>query len=562
MPTSIESRSVSIGELLTNDNTRYAVPPFQRDYSWTEEEVGELIEDIIAAIDEKRDEHFMGAIVVDNSKKPDKLIDGQQRIATISILMCVIRDLSRLMGDDELYSAISQRYLGTLNLRTRTIEPKLTLNKTNDDFYKENLLEPKNLDHIKKLSRKRSLDKSNVALAKAYILLYEKLKKRIEKIGDFQEALLQLEECIREKCVLILILVNDEANAYLIFETLNDRGLDLSVSDLLKNYLFSRAGDKLDEVQRKWDEINQNIGKFELTKFMRHFWLSRKGIVREKELYKALRDSIRTQSEVIDFVNTIRDSTETYGAFEDPQSIVWDIQDEKCRNDLSLLNLFNVNLCYSTLLAAKEVLSEELFSRVVNMVTIISFRYNLICNFSSSLEEVYSHTALFIREKKPKSPKPIFEKLSRLYPDDKTFERNFAKKTFAKSKSKLARYIISEICNFSVKSQEMVINPDSRKLNLEHILPQKPDERWKANFHKSDERKYIYRLGNMALLESSLNRKIGNLDFQQKCQQAYSHSEIGLTKEIANCSNWGPSEIEERQRRMASVACKIWRLNY
>jgi uncharacterized protein with ParB-like and HNH nuclease domain len=117
-----------------------------------------------------------------------------------------------------------------------------------------------------------------------------------------------------------MIAVADEANAYLIFETLNDRGLDLSISDLLKNYIFSKADTKLQEVQKKWEAINRSVGRFEVTKFIRHYWLSKYDVIREKELYHAIRDKFKSQSSVITFVNSLTESAEIYGALEDSQN--------------------------------------------------------------------------------------------------------------------------------------------------------------------------------------------------------------------------------------------------
>ena len=165
MPTTnIISNAKKVGEILGGE-ARYSVPSFQRNYSWTTSEVQEFWEDIIATIDEGRDEHFLGAMVIDTSKSPSQLIDGQQRLATVSILMCVIRDIAATVEDSELSSLIKQRYLGTVNLRTRKIEAKLTLNELNNEFYRENILDNVDIGEITKASRKKTIHKSNKLLA-------------------------------------------------------------------------------------------------------------------------------------------------------------------------------------------------------------------------------------------------------------------------------------------------------------------------------------------------------------------------------------------------------------
>lgn len=564
MPTStIDSRLMSFGELLAG-SSYYSVPPFQRNYSWTETEVEQLLNDITETMDENRSEHFVGAIVVNNSKKPElMLIDGQQRLTTISLLMCAIRDIAKEKGDNELAQAISQSYLGSLNLRARKTEPKLILNENNNQFYQENIVESKKFSELEELAKKKTLPKHNKLVVDAYLFLYKKVQERISKTEEFIEALIQLEECIRDKMIAIMISVADEANSYLIFETLNNRGLDLSVADLLKNYLFSKAANRLPEVQSKWKEINLVVGRFELTKFIRHYWLSKYGVVSEKELYRKIADEVRNADDIFNFVNQLREAAEVYGAFDSPQSPVWDSYDSGFKKDLSLLSLFKVSQCYSVLIAAKESLSDELFAKVLRMLVVFSLRYNIICGFNpNKLESAYSKTARYIREQKPKSIKLIFDQLKEFYPNDADFAKYFADKTITASNIKLARYILSEINSHYMGSKELVANPNGTELNLEHILPQKPSESWLVEFSKTDYNQYIDRLGNMTLLDSKVNRKVGNTSFKEKCAAAFTHSNLEITKEILNTSVWGAKQIEERQNKMAKAACKIWSLNY
>ncbi|MCP6760982.1 MAG: DUF262 domain-containing HNH endonuclease family protein [Fischerella sp. CENA71] len=563
LTSSIDSRLMSFGELLTGNNS-YSVPNFQRDYSWTEAQVEQLWDDITETLDEGRSEHFIGAVVVNNSKKPElMLIDGQQRVTTMSILMCVLRNIAKEKGDEQLAQTISNKYLGSLNLRTRKTESKLVLNDRNNQFYQEYIVESKAITELRDLSKKRNIDKSNKLIVDAYLFMYREVQKRIEKSGDFVEVLIELEECIRDKLVSILISVADEANSYLIFETLNDRGLDLSVADLLKNYLFSRASDKIKEVQKKWGEINLLSDRLELTKFIRHYWLSKYGLVTEKDLYRKIAEKLRTSSEIFDFVNQLREAAEIYSAFENSQSSVWDSYDSNLKKDIEQLNLFKVSQCYSVLLAAKECLTDELFRKVLRMIVIISFRYNVICKYNpSKLESAYCKTAKYIRDHKPKSAQPIFEQLKEFYPADADFEKAFVDKSFTPSDTKLARYILSEINSHYMGHKELIANPNGTELNLEHILPQKPSGKWLVEFSNTDPNQYIYRLGNLTLLDSSVNRKVGNTSFEEKSAKAFSNSQLDITKEILKCRLWGPKEIEERQNKMAKAACKIWSLNY
>lgn len=273
---------------------------------------------------------------------------------------------------------------------------------------------------------------------------------------------------------------------------------------------------------------------------------------------------LQHSSEVFNFLSKLREAAEVYGSFEKPDSSVWDLYDQNLKNDIARLSLFKVSQCYSVLLAAKESLPDDLFPKVLRMIVVISLRYNIVCGFSAvRLESTYSDAARYIRSQKPKSIKAIFEQLAKVYPSDAEFIKYFEVKSVSGSNAaKLAHYILSEINNHYTGSKELVANPNGIELNLEHILPQTPSEEWLVEFPKKDKTQYVYRLGNMTLLDSSVNRKVGNNSFQEKCSTAFSQSKLEITQEILNYSVWGPKQIEERQKKMAKAACQIWRLNY
>ncbi|MFG6103429.1 DUF262 domain-containing HNH endonuclease family protein [Leptothoe sp. EHU-05/26/07-4] len=566
MPTSsIDSRLMSFGELLMSSNY-YSVPHYQRDYSWTDKEIDELWVDLTNTIDENRSEHFIGAIVVNNHQKPNlSLIDGQQRFTTISLLMCVVRDIAQVNNDAELALLISQNYLGSRNLRTRKTDPKLILNNRNNEFYQDHFIDSKSIEELKAKKKElkiKNQEKSNILMIDAYLCLHTKVKERISQAIDFREGLIQIEENIRDKLIAIVISVADEANSYLIFETLNNRGLELSVADLLKNHIFSKAGDNLELVQRLWTEIIQELEGFEITKFIRHYWISSNKNVSEKDLFKVISSKFRNSDDVTDFVKSLQKSSEIYGAFSNPSSPVWDDGRLRTRHYISEIILLETTQCFPMLLAAKECLKEDIFHKVLRMITVFSFRYSTICGLNpNKLELTYSNAAKFIRKNKPKSARQIFEQLKDLYPNDEAFCKAFQKKSI-RSNHSIARYILCKINNYSITGKEVVANANPEDVNLEHILPKKPNEEWLRKFKKSTPKQYIYRLGNMTLLDSSVNRKIGNGSFSNKRKEAYEKSKLFITREIAENQSWGPKQIEERQQKMSDKACQIWRLDY
>jgi hypothetical protein len=290
--------------------------------------------------------------------------------------------------------------------------------------------------------------------------------------------------------------------------------------------------------------------------------MSKYGYVSEKDLFRKVSTKLKKPLDVLDFVNSLYESAEIYSAFKNPQSSVWYSYHLDVKNQIRKLRLFDVSECYPALLAAKETFTGSLFLKFLRMIVIFSFRYNVICNLNPKIEALYSEISIFIRKNKPKNLKEVFEKLEKLYPDDDFFFEAFQKKSLDKNHTELARYILQELNSYYSGDKELIANPDATEVNLEHILPQKPGETWVVKFSKTDPKQYIYRLGNLTLLDSKRNRNIGNSSFQEKCSKAFSHSKLEITQEILECSIWGPKQIEERQTKMAKAACEIWQLDY
>ena len=281
----IDSDLQSVGELLKS-SFRYKVPPHQRNFAWTLEEARQLWDDIIDAIQEDLPEYFLGTIVVqeDRDEKTRGLIDGQQRLAALSMIFAAIRTKYAQLKDDRAIDVYSE-FLGVKDRRTRITDPRLTLNEVNETTFQRLVVEDASDDDIASACKDRTASPSNVLLAKAAQFIRDSVHEKAESTVSHVPFLLELEDFVRDRIVVILVRVGDEADAYLIFETLNDRGLELSISDLLKNYIFGRSGKHLETVRNQWREMVTILGTQNQTQFLRHYWLSKYGI-----------ESIRTSS--------------------------------------------------------------------------------------------------------------------------------------------------------------------------------------------------------------------------------------------------------------------------
>ena len=273
-----------------------AVPIYQRSYAWEAEHVKDLFEDLANAIADGDEEYFLGSIVVTKGKEgPLEVVDGQQRLTTTTILIAAIRDYFSANKDAQAATEIEREYLSSVHMRTRENIPKLKLNEYDHDFFVKRVLSlPDSPDR-----RTPPLRDSHKNIDQAATLASRHVREIVQPYRDADKTtrLLDWLEFLRDKARVIWVTVPDDQNAFVIFETLNDRGADLSIADLLKNYLFRLAGDRINEAQQRWASMIgalETLGKENIAvTYIRHIWGSMHGAARERVLYASIKKKIK-----------------------------------------------------------------------------------------------------------------------------------------------------------------------------------------------------------------------------------------------------------------------------
>lgn len=331
--TSFNTSNSTYRKLIGNGLT-YRIPPFQRDYSWGEEQWDDLWQDIIevASLDAEPS-HYMGYLVVqsDNDKSFD-VIDGQQRLTTLSlIVLAVLKNLQRLvdLGDESdsnkrRYDQIRQTYIGYLDPVTLVSKTKLTLNRNNDNYFQNFIVVLRPLPI-------RGFNVSEHLLRKAFDWFDKRVQDYIKpSTQDKGIALASLVENMSDRLFFTVISVTDELNAYKVFETLNARGVRLSSTDLLKNYLFSvlhkenQDTHELKVLEDKWESIVSRLGSEDFPDFLRSYWVSRHKSVRHAELYKAVKNTVHNSRQaVFDLLRGMEEDIDAYLALTMPETSEW-----------------------------------------------------------------------------------------------------------------------------------------------------------------------------------------------------------------------------------------------
>ncbi len=555
--------------MLMGNGLIYTVPRFQRDYSWTEEDWDDLWRDMEALFGpEGEAAHYMGYLVLQSSdNKNFDIIDGQQRLTTLSIIiLAVLSNLQKLIdkGTDAERNTLRQQqlrgsFIGYLDPVTLVARSKLTLNRNNNTLFQQYLipLQP---------APRRNLKATEHLMRKAF----DWFETRIGQAYKTGEALAGFIDQLSDKLFFTVITVSDELNAYKVFETLNARGVKLSSTDLLKNYLFQVVNrqdnntlreneHELNQLDDRWDRLVSRLGSESFPDFLRVHWNSRHKFLRHAELYKRIRDRVRDRAAVFTILREMEMDVDVYVALSKPEDELWQPQQ---RPYIKELRMFNVRQIYPLLLSGYRVLQEPDFTRLLRIVSIISFRYNVIGNQPANEQErVYTQLAEGISANRFTTLAEIIQELKPLYPNDATFRNAFAEKILKTTQSRnrlIVRYLL-----FKLEGQESGTDYDfeSDRYNIEHILPENPAGGWE-DVSDHDHEQFVYRLGNMTIMNAGANRDLGNVSYGVKVP-VYGESEFTITQKIAENfpEKWNVDQIAARQRQMAKVATSIWRVD-
>jgi hypothetical protein len=564
--TNFKTENNTLRKLIGNGLT-YRIPRFQRDYSWTNEEWEDLWMDLLGTLKQEGESaHYMGYLVLQSEDdKTFDVIDGQQRLTTTSIIvLAVLKNIQRLIdagidadASQQRMRQIQQTYVGYLDPVTLVARPKLTLNRNNNAYYQNHLVE---LGHLPQ----RGFRASEHLLRKAFEWFDRRVADYLKQsTGNESMRLAQLVEDMSDKLFFTVITVTDELNAYKVFETLNARGVRLSATDLLKNYLFSvldRGGEsdhELRNLEDRWEAIVGRLQSENFPDFLRVHWNSRRPFARQADLFKTIRAQVISRESVFQLLRDMEEDLDTYLALSSPETSEWPQEDKMMAGTL---RTFKVRQPFPLLLAAKRVFDAPDFSGLLRASVVISMRFNVIGSYSTAEQErTYNAVAEKVAKRELPTLGPALTAMRGIYPDDTAFRAAFAEKTIRTTDSRNNRVVRFILCALEKRLSTQEYNFVSDAHNVEHILPQNPQQGWES-FSDEEADALTYRLGNMTLLQSGANKDLGNGTYAAK-RVIYRLSGFAITQKIAaEHADWTPERIAAHQQWMANQATAIWRI--
>jgi hypothetical protein len=539
-----EPRKFSIGNLLQG-NIKYVIPQYQRGYDWKgDAQVRDLFVDLTGCIDSSyADSLFLGSMIFDVSKEKEaaslEVIDGQQRLTTLVIALMAARDYARdVLGDESLALSI-QVYISNSNALSEIAHHRLEPSVTIADVFA--LMCEYGWDRnfpasIKKDGKTISVRRQVSRLRPIYAFCTAQIS---NFCGSDVQKFKKLANQIVEHTFVIRIDIEDRAEAFEIFERTNARGKGLEVSDLLKNFLFSKEKEYTDEsITDVWDEIVEGFGD-NLLRALKYFWISRKGAITSRDLYRKLRYYAGDVG-VTKFIGELKEFSRFYQAYhaDDPDvTREWLLAQDFPANDMylkefrracSILRLFGVTQVVPFVFSLVRAYGagqpgEKEAKKVLTMLrTLESFHFvnNKVCvRIGNETEKPYAefsetlfHAAGLAQGESVKG----------------WFENNLAGfEEFAAGLSTISylnrtdritvRYIYDKLVNVGVKDGQRLDLVDidaiqrgiTSSYDIEHLLSQ-------AEANSDEAMDYIHQIGNLIVIPKQINGIMSNASFEMK----------------------------------------------
>lgn len=564
----IESKDTDIESLLVG--SYFHIPRFQRPYSWDDDNLNDFWNDVVV---NKSDDYFIGSMVVyKKDKQQFGVVDGQQRLTTITILLCVIRDYFLKNGAIDLAEGIHQ-----------LVERKDRSNK-NEYVLKTETSFPYFQEHIQKFNEESDLEieiRAEEASLKNAHARFDKLissvigaidqdaslsaeakaSLKIEKLIDIRDSVLNLS--------LIFITLENEDDAYLIFETLNTRGKDLALADLVKNHIYKHLKSKgdVDHAKIKWstmlDTINNSSSDISSDDYIYHFWSSRYEAVPLKKLFPKIKKEI-SKAKAREYLDSLVSDSKIYRSIHE-EMYDWNKNEVEAADSLYALQMFKLSQpTPATMSLVRAYRDNKIkYKKLRDTLSVIEkfhFIFTAITSSRSSggVSAMYSSFAIKLfgcagSQEASNLIEEFVEKLRAKLPSLDEFKVAFREVIYTNSNSKqknLVRYILEK---FSVY-YSFKYPVDFDDLTIEHLSPQS-----KIGTNPWTEAS-IGCLGNLIFIDQKTNGDLDAKEFNEKKKMLIDR-DYSLDDTIINAGDWTPESIFNRADTMATVAYNhIWKI--
>ena len=560
----MKASETKVEDFLSSNKTQFVIPVYQRNYDWTTGECKQLLDDILEVGTSKNmNAHFIGSIVyvhddVYTASKIKELtiIDGQQRLTTLTIIYLVIHRFAKVTKKEDLESEISETYL--IN-KFAPEEEKLKLRPTdNNDRALKYLLRCDEDEEYSAFSK--LIDNFNYFKGRITEENYQTVLKGLSKLMFVEVSLDRVKD-----------------NPQRIFESLNSTGLELAQADLIRNYILMGLNHKdQNKIYKNYWEVIEKLAKDEtlnisrVSDFIRDYLtLENRNIPNKGKVYLEFKAKYPTTSleELEANLSGIKSIVRHYNKLINPKNET----DKEIRLQLEYINRLEINVVYPFLMKvyddySNSIIDKMTFIKILDVVQTFTWRRFVVGLPTNALNKIFM--SLYYHKDFDKSDYLIsIQKIILRLPNNSRFPRNnefidsLKIKDVYSIKSKNRTYLLERLENF--ENREPVMIDGNTDITIEHIFPQNPDPKWKIelgideyNYIKDN---YVNTISNLTL--SGNNGKLGNKFFIHKrdlIDAGYKDSRLWLNKYLTILDKWDRIEIEKRFNLIAERCLKIW----
>ncbi|QQO16053.1 DUF262 domain-containing protein [Bradyrhizobium diazoefficiens] len=541
------------------DKYLFSIPSYQRPYAWTTEQASELLDDITTACGDTADvanasPYFLGSIVlIKNPQAPEAdVVDGQQRLTTITILLCVLRDLA----DAKIGQAIHKYICQTGDPIKETDDVfRLAPRERDAEFFRSMI---QTISQTGSLPDARQFSDSRARMIENAAFFREKLK----DVPDQQRRRLTM--YIAQRCYLVIVAASDQESAFRIFSVLNSRGLDLSPADILKAEIIGALpGDKQDDYNSIWEDIEDELGRSRFAELFGHIRMIHRKQKMQGTLIAEFREFVPTRKNPADFIKKeLSPYADAYEQITDKSFVSFKHADEINRELTHLSRLDN----FDWQPPAIEVIARKRESP------------EFILRFLSDLERLAY--GLFLMRSDPSERIRRYGKLlgsiqasDDLFAAESPLQLSVDEKRFVREALQGDIYRVTRIRLPLLLRLDELLSGGSAVYNqpivtVEHVLPQNPSEgsQWLTDFPDAPERdRWVHKLANLVLLTRRKNSQASNFDFVDKKEKYFAMkagvANFAITSNVLKEKEWTVATLERRQAEILGAIAQLWRLD-
>ncbi len=537
----------------------FVIPDYQRPYSWGVEQAGQLLDDLLETLRREEEEpYFLGSVVLvkEEMSARAEVIDGQQRLTTLTIILACLRDLAE---DDDLRAELRDyvREPGRIALGLSP-KPRLVPRSRDALFFEKHVQTPGSTTLLSSATEDQTSNDAQQALVQNAVLLRDSLKSQTD------DARTQLVQMILQRAFLVVVMTADLESAHRIFAVMNDRGLDLTASDIIKARVIGVIPeDHQAEYAQKWEDAEEQLGRDSFGDLFSHVRMlfakqqQKLSVLRELDQYVLSEFLPARAGEFVDRVvvpygkvfATVRDQSFTYARGADAVNAWLRRLAEIDNFDWQPVALWVIHrhanepeaiashLCALERLAASMMIRRMIASRRIQ-------RYGALL---TELEQGKGLGATAFELE----PEERSDTISRL--DGDVYQA-----------ARVRRYVLLRLDESLAGAQGVTY--DHKIITIEHVLPQSPaaDSEWREAFTEEERRLWTHRLANLVLLNRYKNSAAQNYDFETKKSRYFRGADgvvtFALTSQVLDAPKWTPETLQMRQRDLVRKLRETWNL--